>query len=46
MRVKKKADKYMPGESTKEEDPSCFRQQKQNKTVLWVVSQTGVMGED
>ena len=45
MRVKKKADKYLPRES-KKEDPPCFRQQKQNKTVLWVTSQSGVMGED
>ena len=45
MRVKKKADKYMPGESKKEDTP-CFRRQKQNKTVLWVTSQSGVMGED
>ena len=44
MRVKKKADKYMPGESKKED--TSFRRQKQNKTVLWVTSQSGVMGED
>ena len=45
MKVKKKADKYLPRES-KKEDPPCFMQQKQNKTVLWVTSQSGVMGED